>query len=591
MVKSTALRITLVPLAALLLAAGGWLYARRVERIEIAAYVPESALGVLEINDLPRLFDQLTSTKAWQELAPAYGISDKLNYIGKAGRVGWLTRLTGNQEAAIFSQAQIAVVITSLEVRGEAVKPRMALVAETHSRAGALQGVIDKRLPELAQTLFGRATKQTSEYTGVPVLIFSAQGAPDRKDRKLLAARIESELILANDEEPLHACIETRLGHVPPMAGNFYLPKARPAVSPAGGAEASAFGFVTGEGVKRLLRFGTYMAAGGVIGKAALAGAVGEVFTDFSAKTCDGIAYGMSFENGQVVDRYSLLFKPDLTERLKTIVKAAPNQPRALNLIPALAREATVIKISNPSRTLDDLEKAISSRVDAAQSFLLHQFILGMREAAFGAKSGELTGAAVGDEIIGFNLTGEPLNRVWLIAARDRTMMARLAESMLAQFQEKRVAAIRHEDVAGFDVMISSEPARGAAVFIGDVLALGARAQLLRLIEAYRAGQSLPTSRQFAAANQLMQDRPSAPVVSFASVREESNAMMVALARASGTTLMPAQIPALAQLPLAATATSLGEQGLVIESRSPLGNLPFVVSLADGSTDRNESNQ
>jgi hypothetical protein len=139
--------------------------------------------------------------------------------------------------------------------------------------------------------------------------------------------------------------------------------------------------------------------------------------------------------------------------------------------------------------------------------------------------------------------------------------------------------------------MISSEPSRGAAVFIGDVLALGARAQLLRLIEAYRAGQSLPASRQFATANQLLQDLPSAPVVSFASAQEESNAMMVALARASGTARVPAQVPALARLPLAATATSLGEQGLIIESRSPLGNLPFMVSLADGSTDRNESNQ
>src|SRR5262249_18453119 len=152
----------------------------------------------------------------------------------------------------------------------------------------------------------------------------------------------------------------------------------------------------------------------------------------------------------------------------------------------------------------------------------------GMREAAFGAKSGELTGAAVGDEIISFNLTGEPLNRVWLIAARDRVMMARLAESMLAQFQEKRIVAIRHEDVAGFDIMISSEPSRGAAVFIGDVLALGARPQLLRLIEAYRAGQSLPAVPQFATANQLLRDSPNAPVVSFASVQEESNAMMVA---------------------------------------------------------------
>ncbi|WP_261080544.1 hypothetical protein, partial [Streptococcus mitis] len=80
-----------------------------------------------------------------------------------------------------------------------------------------------------------------------------------------------------------------------------------------------------------------------------------------------------------------------------------------------------------------EIEKAISARVDAAQSFLLHQFVLGMREAAFGAKSSELTNAAIGDEIASFNLTKEPFDRVWLIAARDRAMLARLAENILTQ--------------------------------------------------------------------------------------------------------------------------------------------------------------
>ncbi|MEP7342344.1 MAG: hypothetical protein ABI977_31750 [Acidobacteriota bacterium] len=579
MLKFTPVRIILVLLAALLLAAAGWLYTRRVERIEIATYIPESALGFIEVNSLAQLISQVTSNKAWQQLAPAYGISDKLSYIGKAGQAGWLVSLTGNSEAAIFSRAQLAVVATSLEVRGEAVKPRLALVAETHIGAGALQDLMEKRLPEFAQTLFGQTVKQTSEYAGVQIVSYGVSNS----DRKLLAARIESELILANHEEPLHACIDTRLGRAPSIAGNFYLPKARPAVNPANGTDASVFGFVTGEGVKRLLRFGTYLAAGGVIGKAALAGAVGDVFTDFSAKTCDGIAYGASFESDQTVDRYALLFKPDLTEKLKTVIKAAPNQTQALNLVPTSAREVTVVKVVNPSRTLDELEKAVSARVDVAQSFLLHQFLIGMREAAFGAKSGELTGAAVGDEIISFNLTDEPLNRVWLLATRDRTMMMRLAESLLAQFREKRIAAIRHEDFAGFDVMNSSEPSRGAAVFIGDVLALGARPQLLRLIEAHRGGQKLVATLQFTPANQFLQALPAASLASFSSIKEESNEMMVALARAFGTMSSPAQVPALEQLPLAASATSLGEQGLIIESRSPFGNLPMLVSLIAGS--------
>ncbi|MEO7631941.1 MAG: hypothetical protein ABIU20_00975, partial [Blastocatellia bacterium] len=269
-----------------------------------------------------------------------------------------------------------------------------------------------------------------------------------------------------------------------------------------------------------------------------------------------------------------------------------------LNLVPASAREVTIINVINPSRMLSELEKAVSSRVDAAQSFLLHQFLIGLREVAFGkepggAKSSEFMGAAVGDEVISFNLTNEPLNRVWLLAVRDHTMMARLAENLLTQFPEKRLAAIRHEDVAGFDVINSSEPSRGAAVFIGDVLALGTRAQLLRMIEAHRSGQRLTATPQFRSADHSLRALlalPAVPLSSFSSVQEESNEMMASFARAFGTPLNRVQVPALELLPLAASATSLSEQGLLFESHSPFGNLPFLVSLADGSITHKEQN-
>ncbi|HMV46491.1 MAG TPA: hypothetical protein PKC13_18385 [Blastocatellia bacterium] len=566
-------RIGLVLLLMLLLAAGGWLYSRRIEPIEIARYVPESAIGYFEINSLPNLLRQMTATKAWQQLAPAYGIADKADLFNRASRFGWLTRLTGNDEPAILSQSQLAVVITSLEARGEAIKPRMALVAETHSRAGDLRSLMEKRLPELAQKVFGQTQKATANHNGVQILSFSAPDA----DRKLLAAQIESELILANHEEPLRACIDARLGRAPAIINNPHLAQARPAV----GAGANVFGFVNSEGVKRLLRLGTYLAAGGLVGKAMLAGAVGEVFTDFSGKTCDGIAYGWNFEDGQVVDRYTVLFKPDLAEKLKAAVNPNPNPAQSPALIPAAAREVTLIKVANPSKTLDNIEAVISSRVDVAQSFLLHQFALGMREAAFGAKSGELTGAAVGDEIASFNLTGEPQDRVWLIAVRDRASALRLAETVLTQFQNQRIATVSRETFEGVELLHSGEASRGSAVFLGDFLALGKRAQLIRLLEARRNEQSLNAAPVLAAAGK---PSPPAPLLSYSSVTEESGEMMASLARIFGQPAVAAS--AAGQLPLAVSATSLNKQGLAIETRSPFGNFPFLISLIDGSTNR-----
>ncbi len=579
MLKSTATKITLALLTALLLTAGGWIYIRRPERVEIATYVPESALGYLEISSLPQLINQLSSSKAWQQVAPAYGISDKLSNLGKAGEFGWLMGLAGNSEAAVFSQAQIAIAVTGLEVRGEAVKPRFALIALAHGNEKGLKSVIEKRLPEIAVGLFGETTRNAVEQAGLPVTVYRDAV---NSERELFSAQINDAWILSNNIDSIRDCLMTISRRQPSMINNFYLQKARPTV----GDKPAAFGFVTAEGVKRLMRFGTYIAAGGVVSKAALAGAVGEVFTEFSNRTCDGLVYSSSFENGQFVDRYSVLFKPELTDKLKAIVKADDQEPSVLSLIPQAAREITVYNVVNPSRTIDETEKAISSRVDVAQSFLLHQFILGMREAAFGAKSSELAGSAIGNQIASFNLTKEPQNRVWLIASRDQIMLAKLAENVLTQFQDKRIANIEREDFAGFEILNSSEASRGSAVFIGNFMAVGNREQLVNLIATHRAGQNLKASRQFA-----LTDHPSqpAPILGYSTARDETNEMMVSLARWFGQSVIPANVAALDQLPLIASATSLNEHGVYIETRSPLGNFPFLISLADGSINRVES--
>src|SRR5215813_9353656 len=78
-------RWILAALIVLSLAAAGWIYTHRVKPVDMASYAPETALGYLEINDWPKLIDDLTSTKAWRELAPAYGVPGELDYVGKIG--------------------------------------------------------------------------------------------------------------------------------------------------------------------------------------------------------------------------------------------------------------------------------------------------------------------------------------------------------------------------------------------------------------------------------------------------------------------------------------------------------------------------
>ncbi|MGH9936386.1 MAG: DUF3352 domain-containing protein, partial [Blastocatellia bacterium] len=570
-------RLILVLLIILPLAVGGWIYARRPKPIVIASYVPEAALGYLEVNDWPQLVDNLTSTETWRELAPAYGVPEELNYFGKIGWWDWIARITGGGETAILARSQFAVVITGLEVRGEQVKPRMALIAETHSDADSLREVAEKRLPQLAEAAFGRFVKDVGEYAGVP---YAAWRVAD-SEKQLLAAQIEGELILANHPDPLRACIDTRLGRAPSMANNFHMRNSRPLVEPGGG-EGAIFGFITGEGVTRLLRFWAFLISGDTLSKAAMAGAMGNVFTDFSSRATDGIAYGAGFENGAVIDRYTLLFKPELADQLRAAVKPArQSEPdasarRVLDLIPTEARDVTLIGVENPVKALEGIEAVIASRVGAAQSFLLHGFIIGAREAFLGIKENDETDGAIGDEIANFNLTGESKDRVWLIAQRNEVFITMLVERLFTA----RGATLSREKYKGREILRSSDERRGAAVIVGDFLALGAKERLMQLIDSYQGGRSFNDSPQFDSANKIAQP---AAVKSFTSVREESGEMLATIARwmASGPGASPSKTAALDRAPFASSATSINDRSVYVESRSPFGNFPFFISLAD----------
>lgn len=563
----------------LLLAVGGWIYMRRPKPVVMASYAPETALGYLEINDWPQLIDNLTSTKAWRELAPAYGVAEELDYLGKIGLwplgdlVAWMT---GRSEAAMLAHAQFAVVITGLEVRGEQVRPRMALIVETHSDADSLREVAGKRLPQLAERAFGRFAKESGEYAGIP---FDTWLAGD-SEKQLLAAQIEGELILANHPEPLRDCIDTRLGRAPSMANNFHLRNSRPLVEPEG-ANGAMFGFVTGEGVTRLLRFWAFLVSGDTLSKAAVAGAMGDVFTDFSSRATDGIAYGASFENGAVVDRYTLLFKPDLVDALKVAIKPPkPQRPgssenRVLDLIPAEANDVTLIGVENPIKALDGIETAIASRVGAAQSFLLRQFIIRALDFFLGIRENEKADGLIGDEIANFNMTGESKDRVWLISQRDEAFVKKLIERVFTA----RGATLLRETHQGREIFRSTDARHGAAVIIGDFLALGARDRLTQLIDAHESGRSFINSPQLAAADKT---RGQAAVKSFTSVKEETGEMLSTIARWTGQP--PSSPSALDRLHLATSATTINDRGLYVESRSPFGNFPFFISLADGLT-------
>src|SRR4028118_853279 len=94
----------LLSIVALVFLLAAWVWWNRPVMVDMAAYVPAESLIYLETNSLPEIVRGLTSTDAWQALAPPAGLSQNV------GRIGWLSRLSawsgvGSAETVVFSRA------------------------------------------------------------------------------------------------------------------------------------------------------------------------------------------------------------------------------------------------------------------------------------------------------------------------------------------------------------------------------------------------------------------------------------------------------------------------------------------------------
>lgn len=551
-----------------LLLGGAWLYWQRFTPVDMDTYVPETALGYVEVNDLPRLLNQFAATDAWQQLAPLYGVQNKLQ---AAGWANWLGRRTGigTKESLLVARGQFALVVSGIEVRGDEVKPRLALVIETHRSESTVKALMQAQLPQLANRVFKPAVQEASEYSGVPITIYRAPNT----DRQLLSASVGSTWLIANDAAALQACIDVRQGRVAAVAKNPLLAQAKAEVD----REGAVFAFISNAGAARLSQFFTHLLIGKSLAGTPLAGMPEGIMAEISEGTVEAMAYSASFEKGGVLDRYAIVCKPEVTSSLQEAIRVpkdvVPEQSEGVKLVPATAQDVTLINIADPGQALDGVERIVSGHLGVAQSFLFHKFFTSARKTFLGLEPGENPSAAIGTEVVRFSLAtdgSDTEERVWLIAARNRPKLAQLAERLLG-------ANLTRDQHQGVELTRTD---KRAFAFVGNYLALGSPQNVKRLLDELGKTKALIATPQFIAATRP-QATDNSLMHGFSSVTADTREMMTTLAQRLSGNPQANAATALERLPLAATVTSLTPRGVVRESRSPVGNFPLIVNFVD----------
>ncbi|HSE98955.1 MAG TPA: hypothetical protein VLD57_11875 [Blastocatellia bacterium] len=561
------------------LAATAFLTLRRPPRVDMARYLPASSLAFVEVDNLADLVSDLTDTRAWRELAPALGVSSQLAQIGFATDLISRTGL-GPDEAVLAGRAQCAIAVTGIEAQTGAgeegpyihFRPRLALVAETHSSPESAARIVSERASILAARIYGDSiTERTEIYHGARVLIF--YGADP--DRQFVAAASGTLVLAGNHISSVKSCLDAIGGREAPLSEDETLKRLRPALDPS----VPVFAFLTRTGIERLVEFGPALFAARFTTDPDRISSMANLFGHLSRQTTDGLLYSAGFENRMVVERYLTALRPEIAGALAEAMKPAPTAFfEMLGFVPHGVEDFTALSVERVGELPERVLKQTVPQLDLVAGVALREFVIEFRRQ-FGLEADESLADAIGNDILLVRFDqSQPV--VMMARAKDREKLSKTISRYLGR-DGAQVSTFQHN---GTDISASSNEDRRAAAFVGDFVILGTTDQIKAMIDA-QGGDTLAKDerigRAFAA-------RPlSASLMSYRPESSEAADMMLAIARLTRVSdgsreilEQPRVRAAIEGVPPEYSFTEFRDYGIYTETRSAVGSFGLIGYLA-----------
>jgi len=573
------LRWIVLSIIALVVLLAAWVWWNRPEAVDMSAYAPAETLIYLEANSLPEIVNGLTRTDAWQALAPHAGLSPNI------GRVGWLSRLSawsgiGSAETVVFSRTQAAVVVLGFDVTEESstvrdIKPRIALVAETHTGAGRVQAAVTKLVGNYARRKYGEPVILKQDAEATTVITWTT---PDGK-RKIIAAISESVAIVGNDEETVRACLAVRRGERASLADDAQLAAMRLRMN----ATASlAFGYVSPAGAGRLLETAAMIYFGQLASNPNAQSAAAILIPQLAGRILGGAAWSSRIAEGAVVDNYYFNLQNELSSRLQSsLATSGERKLRAADLLPADAYQLTIYNYREPEAAWRGLNAAISSQLEITIAPFVGRFLdelLVESLKPFGVGSPHDFLRAAGPEIATVRLDAEGESLVLLTSIRDRQTLESLVRKRLG-------AGAKSQRVGDAEMLVGAGAESGAASFVGDYLIVGDAQEVRRCLSERAASRTLGAAGSFQQAARSASANEASNAVTYTNDYDPSRRFISFIGRQSVARSTAPNAAALQRslsaLPYALSETRLVEGGFEKTTRSSFGQFGgLVVQLA-----------
>lgn len=560
------LKTALFASAALLALAAAivWLLFRPAPKTDISVLVPQSAIGFLEIDDVPKLIDGFTHTRAWSALAPQFGLPDQLKLLGSAGSLLSSTGL-GPDEAVALARSQILVVVTAIEVDGDVVQPKFTLIFETHANPDSVDRLRKHWVPLLSERLYkSKIREETFQHGGVICSHYS----PADQGAGVFSANAASAIYVSNDRDSLALCLDTR-GDVNSSVKNdpAFERSARALFS-----NADVAGYISRNGMARVAKLAAFLFAGRFGTSSGYLNDVEPTLHDAVSSLFDGAACSMSYADGVARERRLLLLRPGVQSRLKDILRPSARPMFLPGQIPSDASAVTFVNVQDSGKAIEDLQALLSFKSSVVTAALMRQATIEMRRH-YGLRTTDNLSQALGDEFAWITLrpSGDAL---FCASIRSSQALDSLIPGYLSARGLKLDPALRREDSR---LYISNTNSGEALLATSKYLLMGNKQAILNFEEARDRGLRLALENHQSSFMQSREDesqQAAQTLIEIAKILRTSDGDPSALQK-------PALLAALSGIEPATSYLSYQSGGIEQTRSSPLGWLPTLFSLLE----------
>lgn len=565
------LRKALLVFLALLLILAVWIWWNRPQKVNMAAYVPADSLIYLEANDLPDIASGIISTDAWKALAPVAGIKSSL------GNLSWLSRFAswtgiGSADAVVLSRAQIAVTVLGLDAAdaGETlkIKPRYALVVETHTGESRARSAVETRVGDFARRAYGNPSVEQMELNGAK---FTTWIAPDG-ERRIVTAVLGSVAVIGNDDGAVQACLAVRRNERPSLIGNPQVEEMRRRV---GGNDALAFGYVSPDGAGKLLEVVATAYAGQISSDPRAQSAAASMLPPLAKKILGGAGWSAHLSKGVIEDRYFLGLQNGVAANLQSTLAPQPNIVlTASEFLPSSLYSLSRYNYRDPAQAWQGLNSTIAAQADTLGSVLLSR-LLDASLKPYGIEEPNSFLKAIGSEIVTARLDDSGSSTVTIVEVRD--------EKTLRDFVAKRLGARpRLETIGDAELLVSNNEKQDAASFVKGRLLIGTAENLRRCLKARSENRTLAADDIFQRTASLVSTNNPVNVVTLTEDNTQARSFITSIATQRGVRERPFNEieveKALGQLRYAVSETRLVDGGFEKRTRSAFGQFGNLAS-------------